>query len=221
MIERIAQKHNLSVIYDGAHAFGVKYRGESIFNFGDVSTCSFHATKLFHTGGRWGCFCKDVNLHHKIFYSHNFGHKGPLDFYGLGINGKISELQAAMGLAVLPYMPVIIEGRKKVVGFYNENLDFSKLKSLKIRENTDWNYSYYPVVFETESRLLNVQQELNNENIIPRRYFFPSLNTIGYCKGNSMPVSESIASRVLCLPLYDGLKESELKKIVAIINGNL
>ena len=106
-IERIAKKHNLKVIYDGAHAFGVTYKGKSIFEYGDISTCSFHATKLFHTGEGGAIFCKDQDLFHQIYYSHNFGHNGPLDFYGLGINGKISELQAAMGLAVFPNMEMI------------------------------------------------------------------------------------------------------------------
>src|SRR5678815_4165971 len=99
-IERIARQHNLKVIYDGAHAFGVHYKGKTIFNYGDISTCSFHATKLFHTGEGGAVFCSDDALQQKIYYSHNFGHKGKLEFHGLGINGKMSELQAALGLAL-------------------------------------------------------------------------------------------------------------------------
>ena len=118
-IDAIAKKHNLKVIYDAAHCFGVKYNDKSIFEYGDVSTCSFHATKLFHTGEGGAVFCKDETLRHKIFYSHNFGHDGPLSFHGLGINGKISELQAAMGLAVWPYISDIIDKRKNVVHAYN------------------------------------------------------------------------------------------------------
>lgn len=217
VIEAIAKKHNLKVIYDAAHAFGVTYNGKSIFEFGDISTCSFHATKLFHTGEGGAMFTKDSDLQHKLFYSHNFGHNGPLGFHGLGINGKMSELQAAMGLAVLPYMKTILKERKKVVDFYNENLDFSKVKTLKIRENTDWNYSYYPVIFETEEQLLQVQKVLNENQIFPRRYFYPSLNTIEYTKGMSMPISENIASLVMCLPLYVGLKIDNLEKIINLI----
>lgn len=127
-IEAIAKKHNLKVIYDAAHCFGVQYNNQSVFNFGDISTCSFHATKLFHTAEGGALFCKDKELYQKLFYSHNFGHNGPLDFFGLGINGKISELQAAMGLAVLPYMETILSERSKVVSFYNNNLNFSKLQ---------------------------------------------------------------------------------------------
>ncbi|NCQ58820.1 MAG: DegT/DnrJ/EryC1/StrS family aminotransferase [Flavobacteriales bacterium] len=217
-IETIAKKHHLKVIYDAAHCFGVNYNGQSIFNYGDVSTCSFHATKLFHTGEGGAMIANDEALHEKLFYSHNFGHNGPLDFYGLGINAKMSELQAAMGLALLPYMEMILNERRKVVDFYNVNLDFSKLKGLKIRENTDWNYSYYPIIFENETQLLKTEKALNEHQIMPRRYFYPSLNTINYAKGQAMPISESIATRILCLPLYMELAEKQLNKICNLIN---
>lgn len=217
-IEAIAQKHNLHVIYDAAHAFGVTYKGKSIFTYGNVSTCSFHATKLFHTGEGGALFCEDDTLRHTLTYSHNFGHNGPLDFHGLGINGKISELQGAMGLSVLPYMRTILEGRKRVVEGYEKYLDFSNLQTLKVRENTNWNYSYYPVIFETEAQLLNVQAALNAVQIYPRRYFYPSLNTIEYTKGTSMPISESIASRILCLPLYAELSDDEVYRISNLIS---
>jgi len=217
-IEKIAEKHGLKVIYDAAHCFGVQYKGKSVFEYGDISTCSFHATKLFHTGEGGAVFCKDETLRSQIFYSHNFGHNGPLDFHGLGINGKISELHAAMGLSVLPYMEEIIESRKKTVDWYQSRIDFTKKKSIKLKENCTWNYSYYPVVFESESQLLQKLQELNAININPRRYFYPSLNTIPYVKGKPMPVSEDIAKRILCLPLFVGIEEADLEKIVTVIN---
>ncbi|MBA0884756.1 DegT/DnrJ/EryC1/StrS family aminotransferase [Flavobacterium undicola] len=220
-IENIAQKYNLKVIYDAAHCFGVKYKEKSIFDYGDVSTCSFHATKLFHTGEGGAMFTNDTDLRHQLFYSHNFGHNGPLAFHGLGINAKMSELQAAMGLAVLPYIDKIIYERKKIVEFYNANIDFLEVYSLKIRGNTYWNYSYYPLIFETEEKMLKVQKKLNDNNIFPRRYFYPSLNTIEYTKGFEMPISESIASRVMCLPLYVDLKLEELEKIILLINTSL
>ena len=220
-IEAIAKKHNLKVIYDAAHSFGVTYNNQSVFNFGDVSTCSFHATKLFHTGEGGALFCEDETLRHQLNYSHNFGHNGPLDFHGVGINGKISELQGAMGLAVLPHMETIVSGRKQVVTWYQEYLDFSKLKSMKIRENTQWNYSYFPVIFETEDQLLKVQAVLNEQHIFPRRYFYPSLNTIPYTNGKPMPISESIASRILCLPLYVDLSLEDVLEIVLILNKTL
>ena len=217
-IDVIAKKHNLKVIYDAAHCFGVKYKGLSIFEYGDISTCSFHATKLFHTGEGGAMFSKNIDLQHKMFYSHNFGHNGPLDFFGLGINGKISELQAAMGLTVFESIDYIISERKKVVEYYNSNIDFSSISSIKVRENCDWNYSYYPIIFQNEEKLLQKQEELKKEQIFPRRYFHPSLNTIKYCKGEEMLISENIASRIFCLPLYVGLTDSDLIKICKIIN---
>ncbi|NMH25333.1 DegT/DnrJ/EryC1/StrS family aminotransferase [Flavobacterium solisilvae] len=220
-IEAIAKKYNLKVIYDAAHAFGVTYNNQSIFNYGDVSTCSFHATKLFHTAEGGALFTKDTTLQHELFYSHNFGHNGPLAFHGLGINGKISELQAAMGLAVLSHMVIILRERKRVVDYYNENLDLTQIQTLKIRENTQWNYSYYPVIFKDETTLLRVQKALNEVQIFPRRYFYPSLNTLPYIDNTIMPVSESIASRILCLPLFVELDQNNLQQIVSILNANL
>lgn len=217
-IEAIAKKHNLHVIYDAAHCFAVNYKGKSIFEYGDVSTCSFHATKLFHMAEGGAMFTKNNDLRHQLFYSHNFGHNGPLAFHGVGINAKVSELQAAMGLAVLPYIDEILGARKNVVNMYDSLLNFSKLKKLKIRENTDWNYSYYPVIFESEEILLKIQKSLNDIDIMPRRYFYPSLNTLPYVKSTEMPVSENTAKCVLCLPLYVGIEESVIEKIVSVIN---
>jgi dTDP-4-amino-4,6-dideoxygalactose transaminase len=217
-IEAIAKKHNLKVIYDAAHCFGVTYKNKSIFDYGDISSCSFHSTKLFQTGEGGAMFANDADLQHQLFYSHNFGHKTALDFYGLGINGKMSELQAAMGLSVFPYIDFILTERKKVVDFYNAHLDFSRLDKIKIRENTVWNYSYFPVLFKDELSLLAVEAKLFSENIIPRRYFNPSLNNLPYCKNVKMPISESISKRVLCLPLFVGLKSEELGGICEIIN---
>lgn len=216
-IEAIATKHNLKVIYDAAHCFGVQHKGKSIFEYGDVSTCSFHATKLFHTGEGGALFCKDKELFGQLLYSHNFGHDGPEAFFGLGINGKISELQAAMGLSVLPYMDEIVEARGSQVKFYNQQLDFNKLKKIKIRESTDWNYSYYPVLFQSEAQLLQVQHKLKEQAIYPRRYFYPSLNLLPYVNPQTFAISEDIAQRVLCLPLYFELSEVNQLSIVNII----
>jgi len=217
-IEIIAKKHDLKVIYDAAHCFGVNYKKQSIFNYGDVSTCSFHATKLFHTGEGGAAFCQDEETLHEIFCRHNFGHDGPLKFHELGINAKMSELQAAMGLCVLPFMEDILNERKKVCKFYDANLDFSKLSKLKIREHTKWNYSYYPIMFESEKKLLTAQKKFNEQNIMPRRYFSPSLNTLPYVSYKEMSVSEHISERILCLPLYVGLQNKDLNRIVELIN---
>ena len=216
-IARIAKKHNLKVIYDAAHCFAVQYKGKSIFDYGDVSTCSFHATKLFHTGEGGAIFTGDGELHKKLFNHHNFGHKGQEEFHGLGINAKMSELQAAMGLSVLPYMQEILDERKYVVDFYNQNLE--GLKRIKIRSGTKWNYSYFPVIFNTEEELLEKKALLEKHGIYGRRYFYPSLNTLNYIESQNMPVSEKIASQIICLPLYAGISNTELETTSDSINN--
>jgi dTDP-4-amino-4,6-dideoxygalactose transaminase len=217
-IQAIAEKHKLKVIYDAAHCFGVTYKGQSIFNFGDVSTCSFHATKLFHTGEGGALFCQDQNIYDEMHYRHNFGHDGPLKFHGVGINAKISELQAAMGLSVLPHMENIINARKTVCNLYDSLLDFQLLTRLKIRANTKWNYSYYPIIFASEEKLLKAEKLLNDNDIMPRRYFYPSLSSLSYVKNtNDVSNSNDIAPRVMCLPLYYGLEENDIKRICSLV----
>jgi dTDP-4-amino-4,6-dideoxygalactose transaminase len=217
-IEAIAKKHDLKVIYDAAHCFGVTYKGESIFNYGDVSTCSFHATKLFHTGEGGALFCQDHQTYQDMWYRHNFGHDGPEKFHGLGINAKMSELQAAMGLCVLPYMNEIVTERKRVCDFYDQQLDFSNLTKLKIRDNTEWNYAYYPIVFESEAQLLKITQNLASQNIHPRRYFYPSLEALPYINSKYCPIADNMAKRVLCLPLFTTLNELQQTEVINIIN---
>lgn len=218
VIEKIGEKYNLKVIYDAAHCFGIEYKGQSIFNYGDVSTCSFHATKLFHTGEGGALFCQDKETWHEMFYRHNFGHDGPEHFHGLGINAKMNELQAAMGICVLPFMSTILESRKKTCAFYDDHLDFDTFYQLKIRPQTKWNYAYYPIIFNDETLLLKMKSQLESEGIYPRRYFFPSLEKLPYVKSNNCPIAESIANRVMCLPLYYDLGEEEVEKIVNVIN---
>ena len=220
-IEAIADSYNLKVIYDAAHCFGVTYNGQSIFNYGDVSTCSFHATKLFHTGEGGALFCKDELTYKEIWYRHNFGHDGTERFHGLGINGKMSELQAAMGLSILPYMQHITNQRKKICDFYEENLKFNKLKKIKIRKNTKWNYSYYPIIFESQKKLLEVKSKLEQQNIFPRRYFFPSLELLPYIDSSGCSIALDISKKVLCLPLFAEFNPHDFKLICDIINKNL
>ncbi len=216
-IERIAEKHNLKVIYDAAHCFGVNYKNKSVFEFGDVSTCSFHATKLFHTGEGGALTCKP-KWFDAMYFGHNFGHDGPETFRGLGINAKMSELQAAMGLSVLPYMDFILKNRERAVLYYRDNLD---LPGLKIREGTEWNFAYYPVLFKNEKELLKVVSSLNNAEIFPRRYFYPSLDSLNYTEMANVPVTHDITRRILCLPLSHNLEEPDLERIVKIIKNTL
>jgi dTDP-4-amino-4,6-dideoxygalactose transaminase len=219
-IESIAKKHRLHVIYDAAHAFGVKYKGKSLFAYGDMSTASFHATKIFHCGEGGAMFCANQELHDMAVWSNNFGHNGPEAFHGVGINGKMSELQAAMGLSVLGHMDYIFDSRRRVVEQYTSAFrNHPSFTLMTLRSGTDWNYSYFPVICESESHLLGIVQRLNAEHIFPRRYFYPSLNTLNYVEYQSMPVSESISSRILCLPLYAGLEEEEVERIIALTKG--
>jgi dTDP-4-amino-4,6-dideoxygalactose transaminase len=217
-LNAIAKKYNLAVIYDAAHSFGVTYAGQSIFDFGDISTCSFHATKIFHTGEGGMLFANDDQLFTDSYNAHNFGHIGPTAFHGVGINGKMSELSAAMGLAVLPYLDDIIAARKEIADYYFSNLNNS-VQTIYLREGTNWNYSYFPVVFEGEEDLLNVIQKLNEQDINPRRYFYPSLNTLDFVNGSSCPISESLASRILCLPLFVGLDKVTQSQVIETINN--
>jgi dTDP-4-amino-4,6-dideoxygalactose transaminase len=214
----IARKYGLTVIYDAAHCFGVRFNGMSIFKFGDISTCSFHATKLFHTGEGGALFCNQAEIYSKAFYSHNFGHNGPLEFHGLGINGKISELHAAMGLSVLPFMEEIVQSRKKIVETYLHYLDFAKLKTMTIRPGTEWNYSYFPIIVESEEKLLKIELMLMRVGIKARRYFYPSLNKLPYVNYVKMNESEDISPKILCLPLFDSLELAKAREIAGIVN---
>jgi dTDP-4-amino-4,6-dideoxygalactose transaminase len=217
-IELIAKKYNLKVIYDAAHAFGVTYKGQTILNYGDVSTCSFHATKLFHTIEGGSITTQDADLLKKITLLHSFGHVGD-EYYTEGINGKNSEFHAAMGLCNLPKLELLIRSRKESSELYSELLNLTKIRRPIIPAETEYNYAYYPVVFESEEILLKVKSKLSENQINSRRYFFPSLNKLHYLEhSNPCPISEDIANRVLCLPLYFSIEPSAIKTISNIVN---
>lgn len=223
-IERIALKHKLKVIYDAAHAFGVKHKDRSVLTYGDISTLSFHATKLFHTVEGGGIVTDDDVVAHRISYMRNFGHKGQEDFWGLGINGKSSEFHAAMGLCVLPHMNQILARRQELSELYSTTLANLKLELQRpvVPKGTHYNYSYYPILLASEKDLLAVRDSLNAAYIYPRRYFYPSLHKLPYIQDQpELPVSESLSKRVLCLPLYHDLPNEEVKRICAIIAGVL
>lgn len=221
-IQAIADKHGLKVIYDGAHAFGCKYNGKSLLNYGDISTCSFHATKVFHTV-EGGCIISNNNeLHNRLLLYRSFGHVGD-DYYSVGINAKNSELHAAMGLANLPKLAGNIEERKNIFELYNAMLpSVLKRPDYKI-DNFEYNYSYYPVIFKDEKTLLAVKAALQKNEINTRRYFYPSLNNLEHITGVkvSCPISENISSKVLCLPLYPGLPEEQIARICGIIEKSI
>jgi dTDP-4-amino-4,6-dideoxygalactose transaminase len=221
-IEAIAKKYNLKVIYDAAHAFGVNYKGKSLFAYGDVSTCSFHATKVFHTIEGGAIISNHPELDREFHLLRAFGHQGDETYEYAGINGKNSEFHAAMGLCNLPHVSEIIAARKEIFGWYDAKLNFEVLQKPVLANDMDYNYAYYPVVFPSEAVMRKVQAALNEVEIIPRRYFYPSLNTLAFMPRQiSCPVSEDISLRVLSLPLYVGLAREDVDRISKIINENL
>jgi dTDP-4-amino-4,6-dideoxygalactose transaminase len=218
-IERIANKHNLKVIYDGAHAFGVKVKGKSIFEYGDISTCSLHATKLYHSIEGGLVFANNDELHQKLKYIRNFGISGFDSFAELGINGKNSEFHAAMGLVNLNHIQEIIEKRKELTEAYQSGLkDFPHFEPIWHKESYP-NYAYYPILLESEEKLLEIKTKLEENKIQTRRYFYPSLaSALPYLDKIYLPNTNDIASRVLCLPLYYDLEISDVIKICQILN---
>ncbi len=216
-IDAIAKRHNLKVIYDGAHAFGVTYKGKSIFEYGDVSTCSFHATKLFHSIEGGCVVTKRPEVLKKMAYMRNFGHDGPERFADVGINGKNSEFHAAMGLVNLNYVGAIIEKRRKLAEHYDSFLENFQGKKLTLSQDIVYNYAYYPVLFDSESLLLKVVAELEKNLIYTRRYFYPSLEELPYVKHRHCEVTASVAKRILCLPFYDTLSTQEIDMIFRLI----
>jgi dTDP-4-amino-4,6-dideoxygalactose transaminase len=220
-IETIANKYNLKVIYDAAHAFGVKYKNQSILNYGDISTLSFHATKLFHTIEGGALIINDDTLAEKARYLINFGIESTESIPHLGTNAKMNEFEAAMGLCVLDEIENIKSSRKKIYEIYKKELD-GIVKFQQQNEKFNQNYSYFPVVFKSEDQLLKVQKTLNEKDIHPRRYFYPSLDTLDYIEPKQeCDISRDISKRILCLPVYPGLEEDAQYKIIKIIKENI
>jgi dTDP-4-amino-4,6-dideoxygalactose transaminase len=221
-IETIAKENNLLVIYDAAHCFGTTYKNKSVMSFGDVSSISFHATKLFHTTEGGALICQSDELAKQFSLKRNFGHNGFDVFDGVGINGKNSEFHAAMGLCNLEHIDEIVSDRKAIHSFYDKHLAGLPLKKQKIQENTTvYNCSYYPVLFENEETLLKVKSALEQEQIFSRRYFYPSLNTLSFTQGECCPNSEYIAERILCLPVFFQIGEETISRIANIIRTTL
>ena len=213
-IDRIAQKHGLKVIYDAAHAFGVQVNGKSVFEYGDISTCSLHATKLYHSIEGGLIITKNPDLLKKMAFMRNFGFHGPEAFAELGINGKNSEFHAAMGLANLKFIEQILTRRKALTEYYSENLRNLKAVQPKWNRNATLNYAYFPIVLESEELLLKIKYKLDSNEIFTRRYFYPSLaSTLPYLEKENLKVIDDVAKRVLCLPLYYDLTEEEVTMI--------
>jgi hypothetical protein len=221
-IERIAKKHNLKVIYDAAHAVGSYWKGESLLNFGDISATSLHATKLLNTAEGGACTTRNPELDQKLKRIRFFGHNEVKDVVEDGFNGKLTEVHAALGLANLKYYDAVLADRKRKYLRYKESL--SGLPGIRFQQirNGEPNYSYFPVILDSEVQLLKTEKALAEQQIFPRRYFYPSVNT--YTKIVSYqpaPVSEDIASRILCLPLYFALTDQELDQIASIVRSSV
>lgn len=211
-IQKIADKYGLKVIYDGAHSFGSRYKGKALCTYGDIATLSFHATKLFHTLEGGACVIRDDDVAEKLDLIKRFGHVGD-NHYALGINAKQDELNAAMGNVNMNYIDAIIEDRKRSSDFYDTLLS-GRLQRPTSQEGLEYNYAYYPVVFPDEKALLSSFAALEKSDIFPRRYFYPSLNTLPYLNERfNCPVSQDICSRIACLPLYYGLEDEVIETI--------
>lgn len=220
-IDTIAQKHKLEVIYDASHAFGVNYKGQSLLKHGDAATLSFHATKLFHTGEGGAIIFKykeDLERAKKMI---NFGITGPESIEELGINAKMNELQAAMGLCVLDEMEENMKARAAVWQRYEEAL--SQALQLQAKpQGLDYNYAYFPVVFDSEEQAVRVAVSLKENGVLARRYFYPSLESVACLDAEAaQPVSKEIASRILCLPIFAQLSQHDQKSIINFIEAEL
>ncbi len=218
-IEGIAQRHGLKVIYDAAHAFGCGYKGRPLLSYGDISSCSFHATKIFHTVEGGSLACNDEELAERIGLLRAFGHVKD-EHFTVGINGKNSELHAAMGLLVLDHMPAILQRRREQWQRYASGL--SGLRIASIPEGTDFNHAYFPLVLASETQLQAVMSALGAIGVAPRRYFYPSLSRLPYLpSARSCPIAEDIAPRVLCLPLFHDLELERIDGIIACIRSTV
>lgn len=219
-IDEIAKKHSLKVIYYVAHAFGVKYKNKSILNYGDASTLSFHATKLFHTIEGGAILFKEKEALERAKLLINFGIDGPDSIVGLGINAKMNEFQAAMGLAVLDEMEQIKKAREVVWKRYESNLR-GRIQLQKHNLHSTNNHAYASVLFRDQTALMQAKERLEESSIAPRRYFYPSLDTLPYLSAGAPEIAQDISLRVLCLPLYAELPLADVDRICSIIRGDL
>ena len=213
-IQTIAAKHGLKVIYDAAHAMAVDIDGKSILQYGDISCVSFHATKLFNTAEGGACVTNDDDLAKRVRRMRFFGFDDRKIIIDGGMNAKMTEVNAGLGLANIKWLDRVKDNRREKYELYRSflsELPFIKFQKYNIDE---YNYSYMPVLFESEKDLVRVMERLNAYKIYPRRYFYPSLNTVPVFQPQpSLPVSEHAAQCILCLPLYDTLSFADIERI--------
>ena len=220
-IEAIAKEHNLKIVYDAAHAFGVRYKDSSILNYGDISTLSFHATKNFHSIEGGALIINDDSLVEQARYLINFGIKNVEEIPQLGTNAKMNEFEAAMGLCVLDDIKDLNTKRMIIHELYKQELE-GVVKFQKENKDSTQNYSYFPIILESEEQLKRIEKALNLKQIFPRRYFYPSLDTLAYIKPKQVcEISRDISSRILCLPIYPGLEIKQQELIIEIVKNVL
>lgn len=226
-IDAIAKRHNLKVIYDAAHAFGVRMNGKSILQAGDISTLSFHATKVFNTIEGGALICRSREMKEKIDHLKNFGFEDEVTVVAPGINSKMDEVRAAYGLLNLRQVDAAIEARKRVALRYREALrDVRGIRCLDERPEVQYNYSYFPI-FVNEAEFGKsrdaLYEKLKADNIYGRRYFYPLISTFQpYCTYPSaaaanLPVATRMAEQVLCLPMHHALTNEDVKRIIECI----
>ncbi len=191
------------VLYDASHAFCVKVNGKSILSYGDCSIVSFHATKIFHSVEGGAIVTNSDDIAEKSRWMRNFGHDGQYKYFGVGINAKMSEFHAVMGLCSLDTIDQTEKRYDEIINMYNDKLS-----------GYGENLSYYPFFYSTEKVLLKAIKIFEENHIYPRRYFYPALNTI--FNGKKCPVAEDLSSRVLCLPLYYELTNADVQRVIKV-----
>lgn len=226
-IKRIAETYGLKVIYDACHAFGVKLNGESVLNFGDLSVLSFHATKVFNTFEGGAIICHDETMKKRIDFLKNFGFAGETTVVAPGINAKMSEFNAALGILQLKYIDKAISDRNIIADYYRKKLNGIKgIKFLNDISGVKHSYSYFPILINEEEYGRSrdyVYDEFKNQNIFTRRYFYPLISQFPAYKElesalpGKLPVAEKIAQQVLCLPIYPDLSLEDAQKICDLI----
>ncbi|PKP11397.1 MAG: aminotransferase DegT [Bacteroidetes bacterium HGW-Bacteroidetes-4] len=222
-IQAIAEQNQLKIIYDAAHAFAVKYNNKSIVTYGDASILSFHSTKIFHTIEGGAIIFKDKEAFERAKLLINFGIAGYDTITSLGINCKMNEFQAAMGLCMYDEMEAIIASRQNVYQRYVDAFkNSSQIQLQKNNRHSTHNFAYFPIVFKTEENLLRVKEVLAENKIFARRYFYPSLESLPYLKTlQKVPFSSSLSKRILCLPIYESLDVKDQELIIHLVESNL
>lgn len=227
-IKKIADKHNLKIIYDAAHAFGVKKNGESVLNWGDLSILSFHATKAYSTIEGGAVICHSEEMKRKLDQLKNFGYDSEVEISMLGTNAKMNEVQAAFGLATLKHIDAAIEKRKLVAEEYRRRIDsINGISYITVADDVFSNNSYFPIIIDEDkygATRDELYQKLKENNILSRRYFYPLITEFSFYKNceniktSSVKIAEKISNNVICLPMHHDITEEDIERIFLHLN---